>query len=90
MADKDIAPMIASLAPHARPLILTTAPGRRAATARDLAALAEGVANEAPVLVEDDLGAALALAWSHGATVAVAGSLYLAGAVLALVGHEPE
>ena len=90
MADKDIAPMIASLAPHARPLILTTAPGRRAATARDLATLAEGVASEAPVLVEDDLGAALALAWSHGATVAVAGSLYLAGAVLALVGHEPE
>jgi hypothetical protein len=52
--------------------------------------MAEGVPSESPMLVEDDPGAALALAWSHGATVAVAGSLYLTGAVLALVGHEPE
>ena len=90
LADKDIAPMIESLAPHARPLIVTTAPGRRAATAGDLAAVAARVAAATRVLAEPDLPAALELAWTHGSTVAVAGSLYLAGAVLALVGHDPQ
>ncbi len=90
MADKDVVPMIEAIASSARPLIVTTAPGPRAAAAADLAALASDVIGAAPILVESDIEAALELAWRHGATVAVAGSLYLAGAVLAIVGHAPQ
>jgi folylpolyglutamate synthase/dihydropteroate synthase len=61
--------------------VLTTVPVRRSATTRDLAAAAEAVGIRAPV-VEPDVDEALARAWSVGHTIAVAGSLYLAGAVL--------
>ena len=85
MRDKQVGRMLAVLAPLARPLIVTTAPGRRAADAASLAAaIPRGAA--ADVIEEPDLGAALDLAWAHGPTVAVAGSLYLAGAVLELQG----
>ena len=80
--------MLAALLPVARPLVLTRAPGDRAASPQDLAD-ALGSAPTA-VLVEPDLDAALTLAWSHGPVIAVAGSLYLAGAVLSLVGAPAE
>ena len=81
MSDKDLPGMLAPLASLARPLVLTTVPVRRSATTRDLAAAAEAVGIRAPV-VEPDVDEALARAWSVGHTIAVAGSLYLAGAVL--------
>jgi dihydrofolate synthase/folylpolyglutamate synthase len=84
MRDKEIPAMLAALGPIAKPLIVTTVPGHRAAAAADLAAqaAAAGIEN---VLVEPDVDVALSRGWREGPVVAVAGSLYLAGEVLA---HE--
>ena len=80
MRDKDLPGMLTDLAALARPLVLTQAPGSRAASVTELAAAASAV-GAAPVL-EPDLDHALERAWSMDTTVVVAGSLYLAGAVL--------
>jgi folylpolyglutamate synthase/dihydropteroate synthase len=61
--------------------VLTQVPGTRSATTSELAAAAETVGIRAPVL-EPDMHQALERAWSMGQTIAVAGSLYLAGGVL--------
>jgi dihydrofolate synthase / folylpolyglutamate synthase len=84
MSDKDIPGMLAPLRTLARPLIVTRAPGPRAAAVQDLAAAARAVGVDA--IVADDLEGALAAAWSHSGTIAVAGSLFLAGRVLELLG----
>ena len=76
--------MLSALAPLARPLLLTQAPGRRAATVGELAEAARQAGVDAPVL-EPEITTALERAWSMGQTIAAAGSLYLAGAVLARV-----
>ena len=83
MADKAIDPMIEALAPFARPLVVTAAPGRRATTAADLATRATRVLPSERVIEEADVARALEIAWRHGREIAVAGSLYLAGDVLA-------
>jgi dihydrofolate synthase / folylpolyglutamate synthase len=84
MRDKETAAMLRELGRVARPLILTTAPGQRAAPAADLATKAAEVGID-NVLVEPKVAAALARGWREGPVLAVAGSLYLAGDVLA---HE--
>ena len=81
MRDKDLPGMLAPLAPLARPLVLTQGPGARSASVSELAAAAETVGLRSPVL-EPNMYHALERAWSTGRTIAVAGSLYLAGAVL--------
>jgi dihydrofolate synthase/folylpolyglutamate synthase len=81
MRDKHVGGMLAALAPVARALVLTTAPGRRAAEAAELAA-AVPAGYAGTVVKEPDVAAALARAWQAGPTIVVAGSLYLAGAVL--------
>jgi dihydrofolate synthase / folylpolyglutamate synthase len=86
MADKDAASMLAALAPVARPLILTRAPGARAAEPEMLARQADALDAEMRVLIERDVAAALERAWAFGPAIGVAGSLYLAGAVLSLLG----
>jgi dihydrofolate synthase/folylpolyglutamate synthase len=89
MADKDVAGMLAPLAEIARPLVLTRAPGARAADPEQLAAaLAEDHRRHARI--EPDLDRALAHAWSAGPVIVVAGSLYLAGAVFALLNVPVE
>ena len=87
MRDKDHRAMLSALLPLARPLILTRAPGHRAAEPQELA---QAVATDKAVLVEPDVNAALTLAWSRAPVIAVAGSLYLAGEVLALLGAPVE
>jgi dihydrofolate synthase/folylpolyglutamate synthase len=82
MRDKDLTRMIAALEPVARPLVLTRAPGRRAAEVDSLAAAATQAGVD-DVEVEPLVERALERAWQHGRTIAVAGSLYLAGDVLA-------
>ena len=84
MRDKALAEMVAALVPVARPLVCTRAPGARGATADELAAIARG-SDGSTVTICDELDAALASAWEHGGEIAVAGSLYLAGAVLDLL-----
>jgi dihydrofolate synthase/folylpolyglutamate synthase len=90
MADKAARPMLTALSASARPLILTKAPGRRAADPDSLATVARAVPDPPEIIVAPDVGVALDLGWSRGPLVAVAGSLYLAGDVLARIGHEPR
>ena len=86
MGDKAADLMLRALTRVARPLVLTRAPGARAADPHDLAAIARSVAPGVEVIVEPEIDAALACAWSHGPLIVVAGSLYLAGNVLARLG----
>ena len=90
MADKALQPMLTALSPWARPLILTQAPGRRAADPDALAEVARALAVPPEIIVERDVSRALELAWQRGNVAAVAGSLYLAGDVLARIGRAPE
>lgn len=85
MRDKPLAEMIGPLAGVARPLVCTRAPGARAATAGDVASVARDCRG-LEVVECDDLEAALTEAWARSPEIAVAGSLYLAGAVLAHLG----
>jgi folylpolyglutamate synthase/dihydropteroate synthase len=87
MADKDLTGMLSELAPVARPLLLTQAPRSRAASVADLAAAASSAGVTEPIL-EADIDRALERAWSAAPTIAVAGSLYLAGAILARVERD--
>jgi dihydrofolate synthase/folylpolyglutamate synthase len=84
MRDKDVAGMLQPLGSLARPLILTTAPGIRAAAAEDLAAVARAQW-VADLLVCPDVDEALTAAWARAPRIAAAGSLYLAGRVLTLL-----
>jgi dihydrofolate synthase/folylpolyglutamate synthase len=88
MRDKDLAGVLRALAPVARPLILTTAPGLRAAEAEDLAAIAYSLGIQ-DLLVCRDVRGALDAGWNRRPLIAAAGSLYLAGHVLALLGSAP-
>jgi dihydrofolate synthase/folylpolyglutamate synthase len=90
MADKAVAPMLSAIASVARPLVLTRAPGRRGADPETLAPIARAIPQGPAIVIEADVGRALDAAWQHGATIAVAGSLYLAGDVLSRVGHAPR
>ena len=84
MADKDAAGMLLPLSGVARPLVLTRAPGPRGADPQQLADALEG-ARRRDAIVEPDVDRALTRAWSAAPVIVVAGSLYLAGAVLALL-----
>jgi dihydrofolate synthase/folylpolyglutamate synthase len=89
MADKDVAEMAGALFPRAHAVVLTRVDMERAAGPDELAERAGEVA--AGATREVDIGRALALAREKarpGATVVVAGSLYLVGAVLALLQAE--
>ena len=85
MSDKAVGPMARALFPLAAEVVLTRAPGRRAATPGLIAALSGTAGRRARL--EPSLSRALRLARRlapAGADVVVAGSLYLIGAVLAL------
>jgi dihydrofolate synthase / folylpolyglutamate synthase len=84
MRDKHAADMLRPLATIAHPLILTSAPGPRAADAESLAAVARSIGVHDP-LVCPDIRRALAAGWARAPRIAVAGSLYLAGEVLRLL-----
>jgi dihydrofolate synthase/folylpolyglutamate synthase len=83
MADKRAGDMLAELVACARPLILTRAPGARAADPETLATLIPDAS--ARIVVEPQIQRALAAAWSANDAIVVAGSLYLAGAVYRLL-----
>ena len=90
MGDKALDQMLGALAQVARPLVLTRAPGARAADPQQMAEIVRSIAPGIDVFVEPDVDAALARAWSHGPVIVVAGSLYLAGDVLARLGASVE
>jgi dihydrofolate synthase/folylpolyglutamate synthase len=89
MSDKDIAEMAGAVFPLARAVVLTRVDMERAADPEELARRAGPVAESAER--EPDIPRALARARTlarPGATVVVAGSLYLVGGVLALLQAE--
>ncbi len=90
MGDKALDQILSALAPVARPLVLTRAPGARAADPHQLAGIARSVAPGIDAIVEPDVDAALSRAWSHGPLIVVAGSLHLAGDVLTRLGAAME
>ena len=83
MRDKPAADMLRPLATIARPLILTTAPGPRAADAASSPPPPDR--SGSTILVCPDIPQALAAGWERAARIAAAGSLYLAGEVLRLL-----
>jgi dihydrofolate synthase / folylpolyglutamate synthase len=87
MRDKDLAGMLRPLARVARPLIITTAPGARAAPPETIARVVREE-SAADLLVCPEVGEALTAGWARAQRIAAAGSLYLAGRVLALLGRD--
>jgi dihydrofolate synthase/folylpolyglutamate synthase len=85
MRDKPLADMLAALAPVARPLVLTLAPGERAASPGSLFELSRPLVDRDQAVVVPDLAAALRRGWAHAPIIAAAGSLYLAGEILTLM-----
>jgi dihydrofolate synthase/folylpolyglutamate synthase len=85
MRDKSIADMLKVLAPVASAFICTAPSTARAATPAELAQVAAEAAPEVPCVVASTPREAIAHAAGHGTPVIVAGSLFLAGDVLALV-----
>ena len=79
MRDKDLAGMLAPLAPAIARLICTTAPGPRAAPASELAAIARTIAGSPAAVAIDSPEEALRLACADAAHVVVAGSIFLIG-----------
>ena len=79
MRDKDAAAMLGALAPEVRCIICTTAPGDRAATGPELAAIARRLAPAISVEAVEDPAAALDRACALGARVVAAGSIFLIG-----------
>jgi dihydrofolate synthase/folylpolyglutamate synthase len=79
MRDKDLAGMLAPLAPAISRLICTTTPGPRAAPASQLAAIARPIAGCPEPLAIDAPEEALRLACADAAHVVVAGSIFLIG-----------
>lgn len=85
MHDKAIADVLLALAPVASMFVCTAPASARAATPDDLAAVAALVAPQVPRVTAATPLEALTHASRHGAPIVVAGSLFLAGDILALV-----
>lgn len=95
MADKDVASVVAQLARsdalRGALVVATAVEGGRAMAPDDLAAIWRAQAPGVEVAVERDLDRALALALERSeGTVVVAGSLYLVGAVRAMLVDDPR
>src|SRR5262245_12433931 len=79
MRDKDLAGMLTPPARLIRRLICTTAPGARAASASELAAVAQTITGCPPPSTIESPEEALRLACADAAHVVVAGSIFLIG-----------
>lgn len=88
MADKNVKEMARILFPLARAIVLTRAPGDRAAGPEEIALRAGAIATGARLeeSVREALTLARQLARPRGEHVVVAGSLYLVGEVMKLLG----
>ena len=79
MADKDLAGMIAPLAPVASMFIATTVPSARARDVSQLAADIRAITSDVAVFEEADPLAAVERAWRNSPEVVAAGSIYMIG-----------
>jgi dihydrofolate synthase/folylpolyglutamate synthase len=81
MRDKDVEGILAALLPVVSSVVATAAPTSRAIPARDLAARISAMGTRALVRTDVDPSAAVEHALGTHATVCVAGSIFLVGAV---------
>lgn len=86
MRDKDVGAMLRPLAPHIDALVLTRASNPRCAEPEQLSAAAREAGVTCPIVLEADLNRALGIAWQRTETIVVAGSIFLLGDVLILLG----
>jgi dihydrofolate synthase/folylpolyglutamate synthase len=86
MRDKDVAGMFTVLLPAVGRLVVTRASNPRSAEPETLAAHARGIAPGLPISIEPVVADALAAAWRHSPRIVVAGSIFLLGDVMKLVG----
>ena len=88
MRDKDVAGMFAALLPAASRLVVTRASNARAADPAVLAEQARAVAPGLPISIEPAVADALAAAWRDSPRIVVAGSIFLLGDVMKLIGRS--
>lgn len=88
MRDKDVAGMLQWLVPYVRALVLTRAETPRSADPASLAEIARAGIASCPVVVAPDVELALDAAASLGSTVVVAGSIFLLGDVMRVLGRS--
>ena len=86
MRDKDVEGMFAALRPTVGRLIITRASNARSADPESLAAVARAIAPALPIAIEPSLDAALDTAWRSSPQIVVAGSVFLLGDVILLLG----
>jgi dihydrofolate synthase/folylpolyglutamate synthase len=86
MRDKDAAGMLRALAPIMSEIVVTQASSARSADPDELAALARAAAPGLPVSVHPGIGAALDAAWRRSRRITVAGSIFLLGDVIKMLG----
>ena len=86
MRDKDVALMLKTLLPAASGIVMTEAATPRAHSAADLAAIARKLAPDANIDVEPSPERALARAVERYPLVCVAGSIFLVGELLGILG----
>ncbi|MGE0451020.1 MAG: folylpolyglutamate synthase/dihydrofolate synthase family protein [Vicinamibacterales bacterium] len=88
MRDKDASAMIGILARVASEFVVTQAANSRAVPAEAIADVARQAAPDVPVHVASDASAALDRAWSASPEIVVAGSIFLLGDVLSVLGRS--
>jgi dihydrofolate synthase/folylpolyglutamate synthase len=86
MKDKDMSAMLTRLAPVVSSLICTRASSPRSTDPDAIAAQARALGPALPIVVEPQVGRALAAAWSMAPRIVAAGSIFLLGDVLGVVG----
>jgi len=79
MKDKDVAGIVAAVAPVASSIVATSVALPRAMSARALAEQARTVAAQLPIREEEDPHAAIDAAFSHADRAAAAGSIFFVG-----------
>jgi dihydrofolate synthase/folylpolyglutamate synthase len=86
MRDKDVAGMFSALLPQVSNLVATRATNPRSADPSIVASYARSVAPSLPIAVEPSVRAALDAAWSSSPRIVVAGSIFLLGDCMKLLG----
>jgi dihydrofolate synthase/folylpolyglutamate synthase len=87
MKDKDAAAMLRELAPRVSHIVVTRASNPRSSEPLDLAAIARAVAPDVPVEIADSPESALRQAWEYAPDIVVAGSIFLLGDALKVLGR---
>ena len=78
--------MLVALAPHVHAIVMTRAVTPRCADPVDLAATARALGVTCTVLVEPELARALQVAWTLTPSIVVAGSIFLLGDAMKVLG----